>query len=486
MVFRMKKLSNFRINKGIKASAVYTLASFFTKGISIITIPIFTRIMSTEQIGIVTTYNSWVSILSVFACLGFTTGSFSVAMHEFKDRRNEYESASLTLTSIISILFALVYVLAFNEINDALGMPWQLVVLMLIGFFLHPATEFWMARQRFEYRYKLCATVSVLSALLSSVMAVITVLLFNSRGFSQVAIGRLYATYIVYDTVALVLYIYIMRKGKIFFDVKYWKYGITLSIPLMVHALAKHILDVSDKIMIQNICGNSQVGIYGTLYSLSSLSLIFWTAINVSLVPYMFSCMDDKETSYKKLNRIIIPVMLIYGIIAIFMAFISPEIVRIIATKEYYEAIYMMPPVAAGIYFTSLYCIMGNVLLYHKKTKHIMVATIIAAMLNVILNYIFINLFGYMAAAYTTLFCNIVLAIAQYYMAKKVNGDLPFDAKKLWALSIVVSIIVLSCNFFYNFDVVRYLIMGIIVFAFVIKRNYFLNIIKQIVGKDRA
>ena len=115
-----------------------------------------------------------------------------------------------------------------------------------------------------------------------------------------------------------------------------------------------------------------------------------------------------------------------------------------------------------------------------------MVATIIAAMLNVILNYIFINLFGYMAAAYTTLFCNIVLAIAQYYMAKKVNGDLPFDAKKLWALSIVVSIIVLSCNFFYNFDVVRYLIMGIIVFAFVIKRNYFLNIIKQIVGKDRA
>ena len=47
-----------RINTGVKASAVYTIASFITKGISIITIPIFTRIMSTEQIGIVTTYNS--------------------------------------------------------------------------------------------------------------------------------------------------------------------------------------------------------------------------------------------------------------------------------------------------------------------------------------------------------------------------------------------------------------------------------------------
>ena len=469
-----------RINTGVKASAVYTIASFITKGISIITIPIFTRIMSTEQIGIVTTYNSWVSILSVFACLGFTTGSFSVAMHEYKEERNQYESAALTLTSLISILFAIVYSLAFEKINKMLGMPWQLVVLMLIGFFIHPATEFWMARQRFEYKYKLCALVSVLSAVVSSALAIITVVLFNKHGLGQIAIGRLYATYIVYDVVALGIYIYIMKQGKTFFNFKYWKFGITLSVPLMVHALAKHILDVSDKIMIQNICGNSQVGIYGTLYSLSSLSLIFWTAINVSLVPFMFSCMDNKATEKSRLNKVLFPVMLLYGAVAILMAFISPEIVSIIATDEYYEAIYMMPPVAAGIYYTSLYNIMGNVLLYHKKTKHIMLATIVASVLNVTTNYVFIHMFGYIAAAYTTLGCNIVLAISQYCMAKRIHGDLPFQEKGLWILSAVVCLIVLSCNFLYRVANIRYLIIVMFCLILIIKRKYIINIVKQI------
>ena len=249
----MKRLFQFKINKGVKASAVYTLANFFTKGINIITIPIFTRIMSTDQIGIVSTYNSWVSILSVIASLGLTTGSFSVAMHEFKTKRSEYESASLTLTSVFSAFFIFVYVLAFNEINAILGMPWQLVLLMLIGFFVQPATEFWMARQRFEYKYVICAIVSVLSATFSSALAIITVLLFDGRVFSQVSIARLYATYIVYDFIAIVLYIHIMKNGKVYFDKKYWKFGLTLSIPLMLHALSKHILDVSDKIMIQNL-----------------------------------------------------------------------------------------------------------------------------------------------------------------------------------------------------------------------------------------
>ena len=480
----MKVKSFFKLNEGVKASAVYTISSFITKGISIITIPIFTRIMSTDQIGIVTTYNSWVSILSVFACLGLTTGSFSVAMHEYKEERNQYESSALTLTSLISLIFIILYLFAFNSINSFLGLPWQLVVLMLIGFLVYPATDFWMARQRFEYKYKLCAVVSVLSAVLSSLLAVFVVLIFNHFGYSEIAIGRLYATYIVYDVVALVLYVYILHQGKVFVDLNYWKFGISLSIPLMVHALAKHVLDVSDKIMIQSICGNSQVGIYGTLYSLSSLSLIFWTAINVSLVPYMFTCMDNKEDARDRLNKIIFPVMLIYGIIAILMAFVSPEIVRVIATKEYYEAIYMMPPVAAGIYFTSLNSIMGNVLLYNKKTKHIMFATIIAAALNVVLNFVFISIFGYMAAAYTTLFCNVVLAVAQYIMAKRVHGELPFDSKNIWLLSVAVSIIVLSCNVFYRYTIIRYFIILILCIVLLIKRKTLIGILGQVLKRS--
>ena len=59
--------------------------------------------------------------------------------------------------------------------------------------------------------------------------------------------------------------------------------------------------------------------------------------------------------------------------------------------------------------------------IYHKKTNYIMYSSIIAAIINLILNYICINIFGYMAAAYTTLVAYIVLAGAQIIFARKVH-----------------------------------------------------------------
>lgn len=479
----MRKLRLSGISTGVKASAIYTIASFITKGISIITIPIFTRIMSTEQIGIVTTYNSWVSILGAIISMGLTTASFSVAMHEYVDERDQLESSLLTLTSLSTLCSGLVYLIFMKQINKVLGLPSSLVILMLIGFFFQPATEFWMYRQRYEYKYKLCAIITLGTAIVSSLTAVFTVLSLNHNGNNDIAIGRLYATYLVYDIVALCLYIYIFIHGKTFFNKKYWKFAIRLSIPLMIHTLAKHLLDVSDKLMIQRICGNSKVGIYGTLYSVSSLSLIFWTAINVSLVPYMFSCMDNRDTAKAKLDKVIFPVMVVYGCASILFAFVSPEIVRIIATEEYYEAIYMVPPVAAGIYFTSLYSIMGNVLLYHKKTNYIMTATIVAAAINIVTNYIFINMFGYMAAAYTTLACNILLAVFQYFMAKRVSKEMPFSSKPLFILSMGVCIIVILCNLLYKTTLARFVILAILIAIVFVKRDYFIATFKSIKKK---
>lgn len=354
-----------KFGNGVKSSLVFTFSSLLNKGIAFLTVPIFTRLMSTEQIGIVNTYGSWHSILSVFASLSLTAGSFSIAMHEYRDNRDKYESAALGLTTISSGVMILLYIVFSSTINKIVDIPLQLNILMLIGFVLQPAVDFWMARQRFEYKYKLLAVVSTGTAVLSACLAVATVVTMNNHGHTELAIGRLYATYSVHYIVAIVIYIYIFSKGKLFFHKEYWKFGLSLSIPLIVHTLAKHILDASDKIMIQQIVGYSATGIYGTLYSISSLSLIVWNAINVSLVPYTFSKLDAGKEGEKKLNSLIVPIMIIYSVFAFAFAILSPEIVKILATDEYYEAIYMVPPVAAGIYFTSLYNIMGNILLYH-------------------------------------------------------------------------------------------------------------------------
>ena len=80
------------------------MASVFSRGLSMITVPIFTRIMSTSEIGMVNLYNSWYSLLSVIATLSLTSGGFQAAMKDFEGERDQYQSAVLTLTSMMAIV----------------------------------------------------------------------------------------------------------------------------------------------------------------------------------------------------------------------------------------------------------------------------------------------------------------------------------------------------------------------------------------------
>ena len=61
-----------KLSVGVTASIVYTFATLFSRGLAIITTPIFTRIMPPEQIGVVNLYQSWASIISIFGSLALT------------------------------------------------------------------------------------------------------------------------------------------------------------------------------------------------------------------------------------------------------------------------------------------------------------------------------------------------------------------------------------------------------------------------------
>ena len=79
----MKKLS-----LQLKASVMYTIAGLLTKGLSFITMPIFTRLLSVEQIGMIANFTSWQSILLTITTLSLGTGAFNVAMVEFAEERD--------------------------------------------------------------------------------------------------------------------------------------------------------------------------------------------------------------------------------------------------------------------------------------------------------------------------------------------------------------------------------------------------------------
>ncbi|MFR2451486.1 MAG: lipopolysaccharide biosynthesis protein [Clostridia bacterium] len=136
------KKKKYNIGNSTKSAVVYTLATLFSRGLAIITVPIFTRIMTTSQIGTVNLYNSWYSLISAFATLSLTSGGYVVALTEYQDKRDEYQSSVLTLTSVVAIFIAAIFFVAPSFWSQIIGLPVELCILMLLGFLFAPAQDF--------------------------------------------------------------------------------------------------------------------------------------------------------------------------------------------------------------------------------------------------------------------------------------------------------------------------------------------------------
>lgn len=406
-----------------------------------------------------------------------------IALREFEKERDQYVSSVLSLTSIVAIGLALVYSFSITFWNDVTGLPTHLMLLLLFGLLVAPARDFWLSRQRFEYRYKLSGTVTVFSAIFASGLAVAAVLYANNIGYSDIASVRLFANYFIIYGVAFIIWMSIFWQGRCFYSSKYWRFSLQLSLPLIGYSIASQILSVSDRMMISKMVGNSAVGIYGTLYTVSSLSLMVWMAINSSFEPYLYQNMENPKSKIKKLSMSMLGM---YSLAAILLVYLAPEIVRILATEEYYKGIYIMPPVAGGVYFIAVSNLYSDILVYLKRTKLIMVSSAIAATLNVILNYIMIETYGYMAAAYTTLLSYVVMAVLLSIWANRefkkhiTEVDFVYDNKLILAMSIATLVISLFAISVYDYGIVRYTVAAVFLILTVLYGIYYLEESKNV------
>ena len=126
--------------------------------------------------------------------------------------------------------------------------------------------------------------------------------------------------------------------------------------------------------------------------------------------------------------------------------------------------------------------------MYFEETKKVMVASIAAALLNVVLNALLIPVYGYIAAAFTTLICYIFLAVFHYFMAKKVlkQHGMPmelFDGKTILVISFSLLFFLIAFEYLYTKTILRYIAVGTVLILMIIKRTYFYNLLKTIKKK---
>ena len=452
-----------------KASIWYTICNFFQKGISFIAVPIYVRLLTTDEYGDWSVFQSWRDILIIFASLNLFSGVYTKTLVDNKDDRDRYTSSMQGLGTIVSLGLFVIYFLTHDLCNRIIGLETPYMMLLFLYFIVYPAFSFWGTRQRVEYKYKPMVIVTIIISLLTPGVSILLLLKTDLRT-NAVILGYL----LVQSGIGLIFYVYHFWKGKCFYHKDYWVYASKFNIPLIPHYLSLIVLGQSDRIMIKHYCGESDAGIYSFAYQIASAINALILAINGSRVPWTYEQLRIKV--YNKLKGITNTLVLMMAGMVLFVALISPEIIKIIGTADYQIAVYVIPVVTLGVYYTFVYDLYASIEFYFGATKYVMYASVTGALLNIVLNAIFIPKYGFIAAAYTTLVCYFIFMIVHYLFSKKVLRqqqieDPIYDNKMVFFLSGLLTLVGLGCMLVFPYTIIRVLLMVGLLMACVIKRK---------------
>jgi len=460
-------LNKFKsLPESVKATLVFAIASFATSGINYLTTPIFTRLLTGAEYGAVSMYNSCYAIVRVIASMTLIfPGILNVGLYEHSENRWKYLSSMLGVTTVCTGLLGLLYALFPGFFRELLGLDHSLMVLMLLSCFALPATTFWTMKQKYEYRYQVTFFVSVGSAVLAQAVAVAAVMLAD-HDLDQV---RLWSAGLVNMAVGLVLFGYILKKGRAFVDLPLWKKTLLVAVPLIPHYVSGELLSSINQLMIGNMVGKTEAGIYSLAAVLSAIGILLWRALTVMFNPFVNAKLGARD--FRAIRETVKPLMLVVGVMCIIASLAAPEIIRILATEEYLAGVYVVPPVAAGVFIHAMYDTFAAVSFFHKKSTRIMTATLTAAAVNLVGNYVCITAFGYLSAGYVTLLSNLVLTAMHYRNARRIEPEEVYDPKFSLLLVAAVTAGCLLCNLLYPYLILRYLcVAALLVFLWTRRR----------------
>ncbi len=470
----LKKYKNIPVVA--KATMWFMICSLLQKGISFITTPIFTRLLTTEQYGLFSVYTSWLHIITIFSTFRLDYSVFNKGMSKYPEKRDEYTSVMLGLTTVINSVLLVIYLLFRQKINHFTELNTTIFLCIFIQLYFIPAINFWSLRQRYEFRYRMVVAVTMLMAVSNAVIGILAVLASENKG-----LARICSCVLVETIIGIIVYVCVMIKGRLFWKFEYIKFAVLFNIPLMPHYFSTYIVEQSDRIMIQKLINLGAAALYSIAYTVGGIVKIFISALSNTLIPLQYRLLENKQ--YKELNRQITGVMIGVSYMIVCMAVIAPEIVLILGGKEYMSAVYVMPPVTASVYFSFLCTLLANIEFFFDKNKFAMKISLIGAIVNVILNYLLIPPFGFVAAAYTTLICYVIYAVGHLVYVKKIsvsNANVSiFDSVKMIRMGVLTTILSIMISALYQYRLSRYFLLLIALMIILLQRKKIYKFIKE-------
>ena len=388
----------------------YVSAEFFMKALAFLSIPIFTRLLTPHDYGLLALYSSVYALGIVFLGLNLRASVINF-YYESSAEFPRFLGAIGAFTLLFACAEGLLLFVVRRPLAGLFGIPPRLFVLAVLAaglslpFLLYQS---YLQASKNSGAYNLLTTVKYTSTLVLSI-GLVYVLQKNrylGRVYVQIAVSAIVFAYVMYR---------LGRKAQPNLGRKHLMYSLLIALPLIPHTLSDVILLYFDRIMINRITGTSDAGLYSFALNIGLIMEIIAIGLNKSWVPIFFGKLrDGKHGEIAILARQFIRYCVFVGVALILFA---PEAVVIMADKRYHVALSVVPVIVAAKSLGPLYTLYANFAFYRKKTASISICTLLAGGANVALNAVFIPRYGYQAAAFTTVASQLLLFLFHYINA---------------------------------------------------------------------
>ena len=447
------------LKRFFKDTIIYGIASVLPKVVNILLLKLKTTVFGSETFSVDVTYYIYAAYLNVLLTYGMETAFFRFFTKE-KEKGKVISTTfiSLVVTTLLFLIFGLYFadsLSVFFGFSSPLFLKLSIATIFFDTLVVIPFAYLRVSNRPIRFTFYKIGNVLISAFFILFFLWIVPkfnielpAIITNFFGKAPQVI-YVFLSGVIASLVTFIVMLPIIFKFKLEFDKQIFKKLLNYGLPIMISGLAYATNENLDKLLLPDYIGKSEMGIYAACYKLGVFMTIFITAFRMGAEPFFFNQADKKNA--KTTYATILTYFTIFGAIFMFVivAYIQLFAKVIIGKEEYLQALNIVPIILLANLMLGIY---HNLSVWYKltdKTKYGMYISVFGAIITIILNLIFIPLYGYMASAWATLFVYSCMTLISYSLGKK-NYPVPYKINKV-LLYLGISI-VFSYISFYQFQ----------------------------------
>lgn len=382
-------------NSLFSGSAIYLASNIISAAVPFALLPILTRYLEPGEYGEIAIFLTVLTALPAF--VGLNAAGAANRKHfdaDFPESQKQYYIAACFQILLASAtLVAVVMFVAGGYIAELIGLKksWLMWAVFVSASLV--AVNIRLGQWQVRKQATKFGLFQISQSALNVGMSLLLVI-----ALQQGAAGRISAQIQVAALFALLSVLFLFRDNLLkpfSYRPEYIRDALRFGVPLIPHAFGGFLLIAFDRLIVSNMLGVDDVGIYMVAVQLAGAVAIIFDAINKAYVPWLYQKLSENDDTEK--HRIVSYTY--FGYVVILLAagvtfLIGPTLVRVVAGPKYHAAGDVLGWLVLGQGFGGMYLTVTNYIFYARKTGMLSLATIASGVLHVLLVFFFLTQFG--------------------------------------------------------------------------------------------